>query len=95
MAERVRYKKMSDSLLESVRVFSHPTNGAQYKVLINKAEDQWLVVDAETEIVAASGRNTNVNKLQLAAREALVNLGVTLHTEKRRERTKKTATASV
>jgi hypothetical protein len=94
MSERIRYKKLSETIMESVRVFSHPTNGAQYKIRLNMSEPMWYVLDANTEIVAASGRNLNKNKAQLEVRNALRELGVEISTEKRNEYRKKTLPAA-
>lgn len=85
MQERIRYKKLDNGTLESIRTYSHTHNGAQYKVLITPSTSSWSVVDAETKTVAATGVGTTLSSMQSAAREALSVLEVGLTTEKRKE----------
>ncbi len=89
MSERIRYRKVSEFKLESVRSFSHPCNGATYKVHINTTEPLWEIVETGCDIVAASGRNVKLPDAQLEIRAALKMLGIVLNTENRKERTKK------
>ncbi len=89
MSERIRYRKVSEFKLESVRSFSHPSNGATYKVLIDTTEPLWEIVETGCDIVAASGRNAKLPDAQLEIRAALGALEIVLSTEKRKERSKK------
>lgn len=89
MSDRIRYRKVNDNTLESTQTFQHSTNGAQYKVRLNATEGRWSVLDAVTELTAASGANAKRNRAQLEVREALKSLGIELNTEKRKERTSK------
>lgn len=90
MAERIRYRTNGNKL-ESIKVLAHPTNGALYRVIIDLDEKQYLVLDATTEIIAASGRNSTRNKLQLDVRNVLKELGVEVSTEQRKEYKRKHA----
>jgi len=85
MQERVRYKRLDNGTLESIRIYYHGNNGAQYIVLIDSAANVWSVVDAETRTVALTGRGSTLSSAQLAARSALLELGVSITTEKRKE----------
>jgi len=90
MAERIRYKKVKDSLFESVQEFRHLTNGARYIVRLNTGQNfpytNWFVLDSTTEIIAASGLEDKRFKAQIAARDALTKLGIILATERRTAR---------
>ena len=86
--ERIRYRKTGEHTLESMQVLGHATNGARYRVRLNLAnENQWLVVDAETDLVAASGFAKNRAAAQKSARKALSELGISVDMG-RRNRTK-------
>ena len=87
MSERIRYRKISETALESMKIFGHPHNGARYKIKLVLTENQWIVLDPDTELVAASGHSKTRGAAQLAARNALVELGVVIQTG-RRERNK-------
>lgn len=81
---RIRYRKTrQEGVLESVQRFNHPTSGARYKVLLNLTEHKWMVVDDNSDIVAASGLRTHQHKLKIDAKEALMKLGVEFTLESR------------
>lgn len=84
---RIRYRKTREpQLLESVQRFSHPTNGARYKVLLNMKESQWMVVDDKSDLVAASGLRAKHHKMKIDARDALKKLGIELKVDERVKR---------
>jgi hypothetical protein len=85
MSSRIRYSKLSDSRLQSVKTFSHPTNGARYKVVLDLAANQWLVIEDTTSLLAASGHNNTLHNLKLDAKNALVELGVPFSKESRKK----------
>lgn len=87
---RIRYRKTrTEGTLESVRRYQHPTNGARYKILIVLPEHKWMIVDDNSELIAASGLRVHRHKLKIDVREALEKLGVVLETDSRSKRTTK------
>lgn len=87
---RIRYRKTRQTgLLESVQRYQHPNSGARYKVLLNTLEHRWLVVDEQSELVAASGLRVHPHKARIDAREALEKLGIVLSVDERVKRAKK------
>lgn len=93
MSLRIRYFDLAEAgKFQSVKMFQHPTNGARYKIFLNTVENEWVVVDDVSDIVAASGRNVNLSKMKQAAKEALVQLGCQFESEagRRKEYTKRT-----
>lgn len=83
MSTRIRYSRQSDSLLQSVRKFQHPSNGQRYKVLLRPLENEWIVIDDTTDLIAASGHTKSLHKMKQEAKEALVTLGVAFEIDKR------------
>lgn len=83
MSERIRYRQLNDSQMESIQTFEHANNIASYKVLITKKTpendaNKFQIVETGSELVAASGSNVNYPKLQKEVREALTKLGIEL-----------------
>lgn len=84
---RIRYRKTrQEGVLESVQRYQHPTNGARYKVMLNMPEHQWLVVDEQSDLVAASGLRVHPHKMKIDAREALEALGIVVSIDTRAKR---------
>lgn len=84
---RIRYQKAgADGALRSVRRFTHPTNGASYRILLNLKEHRWMIVDDVSEIIAASGLRVHLHKLKMDVRDALEQLGIVLEVEARAKR---------
>jgi hypothetical protein len=82
---RIRYFNNKETgVSTSVRTFQHPTNGAQYKVKLEGTN--WFILDAATNLVAATGSHPNKNKAQLQVRAALESLGVEMVTDTRKRR---------
>lgn len=92
---RIRYQKAgAEGALRSVRRFTHPTNGASYRVLLNLKEHQWMIIDDVSEIVAASGLRVHLHKMKVDVRDALDKLGIDIEVESRAKRLpKKTSSA--
>lgn len=88
MIERIRYTKVAESVYEANHPFSHPSNGAKYRVRINLIEPMWRVFDDVTELVALSGIQKNFNKAKLEVREALRSLGIEVSTGTRNRQKK-------
>jgi tRNA C32,U32 (ribose-2'-O)-methylase TrmJ len=92
---RIRYRKTREvGLLESVRRFTHPTNGSRYRVMLNMNEHQWLVVDDVSDLVAASGYRVHPHKMKMDAKAALEKLGIVLPLEDRVKRVNKVVDTS-
>lgn len=91
MSERIRYEatNIEKTQWKSVKAYQHPTNGARFRILVDKIESKWTILDEVGERVASTGHKTHEVKLLKDAREGLEQLGVTLHTEKRSPRRKK------
>lgn len=98
MTTRIRFERSNEdeTVWVSVRKYDHPTNGAQYKIVINEKEFQWLVIDSTCDLVAATGRNANVIKCKREAKKALEALGINFQSEvgNRKEYKSKNSTAA-
>lgn len=86
MSQRIRYSKIDETKLVSVKTFNHATNGARYKAVLDTAESQWIVVDDSSGLVAASGHQKSLHKMKIAVKSALTDLGITFTAEKRAAR---------
>lgn len=91
MSNRIRYRNISDNVLQSVQTFQHATNGGNYIVRMSFPETKWFILDAVTEAEAASGWFTKKNLAQLAIRKALKDLGIVLGSETRKRTPKNIA----
>lgn len=81
---RIRYlKTQSPNVLKSTQIYRHPTNGGQYRVVLDLNSKSWSVVDATTNAVAETGTGPSVALVKIAARNALANLGIVLEIESR------------
>lgn len=78
--ERIRYVTLSPNQLQSKRTYSHPTNGANYKIQINLKEIIWEIVETGSNIVAASGKRNVAAYAKIDAKRALVALGINYFT---------------
>lgn len=87
---RIRYRKTRiEGTLESIKRFTHPNNGSRYKVILNMPEHKWMVVDDNSEIIAASGLRVHAHKMKIDVKEALETLGIEFTTEERAKKAKK------
>lgn len=82
MSVRIRYSSDNEGNFISVKKFFHPTNGARYVVKLVPSENQWMVLDDASGLVAASGRNTDLRTAKVEAKNALVELGIQFTSEK-------------
>lgn len=92
---RIRYRKFKEEsphLRESVARFSHPTNGARYKIELDLLEHRWQVLDVASGLIAASGLRVHQHKMKIDARTALEALGVVLEIDERAKRKPKVTT---
>lgn len=91
MSERIRYSvvNVEKTILQSVKTYSHPENGARYQVILNTEKQQWQVVDRVTDSIISSGLKAHPVKLRLEARNALEALGIPMNSETRKARTPK------
>ena len=81
--QRIRYKNLG-STLESVRLFRTETDKTA-KVVLNPDTNTFTIVDAvEGSTLAESAKpSSSLHKVKIAAKEALLSLGVTFSDEKR------------
>lgn len=82
-SSRIRYSKIDDTKMKSVKTFNHETNGGRFDVILNLSESQWLVLDAGSGLVAASGHQTSLHKMKIEAKKALTELGIAFDKEQR------------
>lgn len=82
-SSRIRYSKLDDNKMKSVKTFNHTTNGARYDVILNVTDSQWLVLDAQSGLVAASGHQTSLHKMKIEAKKSLAALGIEFSKEQR------------
>lgn len=84
MSIRIRYAKTAqEHLLLSTKKFSHPTNGAVYKVFINTQELSYTIIEAGSNLKVAEGRASVMHRVKKAAKEAIEKLGIVFVEEKR------------
>lgn len=79
---RIRYNKTGDTLT-SKQQFQHPTNGARYQVVINESQKTYSVVDTMAEMLVVQGEATNLHLVKIAAKKALMELGISFEAEGR------------
>lgn len=96
MNQRIRYSKLNEdgSLLQSVKVYSHTTNGGRFKILLNLNDKHWSVIDDTCDVVAVSGHAVSLHKMKTAAKKALTELGIVFSNEDRNGKVKKTLALS-
>lgn len=86
-SSRIRYFKTNQSsVIQSVKTFQHPTNGARYKVRINEGELEYHVIEDMSDTVSASGRAANLHQVKIKAKNALQELGIEFEREESRNR---------
>lgn len=77
MNTRIRYRKTSEpNVVESVRKFPHPTNGATYKVRINEANLEYHIIEDTADVLVQNGRAVNLHQVKIKAKNALAQLGI-------------------
>jgi hypothetical protein len=87
MSFRIKYRSNGQpNQLESIRRFTHATNGARYKVLLNTETKSFSIVDDVVDVVVKDGVANDHQKLLIAVKTALVQLGVELPKEERVKR---------
>lgn len=87
---RIRYKKTSDdNVVQSVKTFQHPSNGARYKVRINTQELEYFVIEDTADVLVSQGRAVNLHQVKMKSKKALEELGIPF-TEEDRTRLSKT-----
>lgn len=86
-SRRIRYKAgTSPHMFKSVQTFTHSTNGARYKVVLNLQAHEFQILDEASNAVAKSGHAAGFHPLKKKAREALEALGIETSRETRTER---------
>jgi len=94
---RIRYNEMVDEstgspngLMRSARNYQHPTNGAQYFVVLNPSTFEFKIFDAVAGMDAGivfEGKGSSSHKMKLLAKNTLIRLGVGFPEERRKPRT--------
>lgn len=90
MNTRIRYKN-TDGTLKSVKSFQHPTNGGRFSVTINSADNTFIIRDEMADRAVSNGSGTNLHRTKIAAKNALMDLGIEFGEETRSERETPTA----
>jgi hypothetical protein len=90
---RIRYIELVDEmtgektgLLKSSKVFPHPTNGAQFFIVLNPSTFEFKVFDAVagTEVGSVvEGQGKSSHKMKLLAKNTLSRLGIEFEKESR------------
>lgn len=94
MNTRIRYRKTSEpNVVESVKKFSHPTNGARYKVRINQANLEYSIIEDTADVLVQNGRAVNLHQVKIKAKNALVNLGIEFSERETRARSSESQVA--
>jgi hypothetical protein len=89
MSIRIRYSKSQDKrVLNSKNVYHHPSNGARYRVQIDLNSLTWTILDDASNIRVTAGAGKHPHKLKIAAKEALMDLGIPLTPESRDRKVK-------
>jgi hypothetical protein len=90
MSVRIRYFETNEpGIIQSVKMFQHPTNGARYKVRINEKELEYHVIEDMSDTVSASGRAANLHQVKIKAKKTLQELGIEFEETEKRARTPK------
>jgi len=77
MSNRIRYAKTDQPyILRSVKDYQHPTNGGRFYILLNEEKLAFKIYDDVAEMVAVQGTAVSLHKLKIAAKDALVKLGI-------------------
>lgn len=85
MNTRIRYST-NEGILKSVKTFVHPTNGGRFRVEINPVSLQFLITDTTADMEVVSGKASNLHSVKIAAKNALVELGVVFQAEARKDK---------
>lgn len=74
---RIRYGKYGNNLLRSVKLFYHPTNGAQYYIVLNENTLEFEIYDVMAGNCgpAATGMAVNKHQLRIKAKNVIESLG--------------------
>jgi hypothetical protein len=84
MPTRIRYFNTNEpTIIQSVKTYQHPNNGARYKVKIDKEKLQYFVVEDMSETIVATGRAVNLHQVKIKAKKMLVELGISFEYEAR------------
>lgn len=84
MPTRIRYFNTNEpSVIQSVKTYQHPNNGARYKVKINRESLQFFVVEDMSDTIVATGRAVNLHQVKIKAKRILKELGISFEDEER------------
>lgn len=82
MAKRIFYRPVSgiEYMHRSIETYNHNTNGGRFTVFLNTADLTFRIYDETAGLDAATGSvpkdTTTFHKLKIAAKKALIELGV-------------------
>lgn len=81
---RIRYRQQSnDQKLRSVQKYAHPSNGGLFYVVLDPEENTFSIIDDRADVVVVEGSATSPHKVKIAAKKALLKLGITFEPELR------------
>lgn len=89
---RIRYRMNAEGNLESVKRYTHPTNGSRYKIVINEEKLSYQVIEDMSNEVASEGAACNLHQVKLKAKAKLAGLGIEFEAEGRTKRVAEEAT---
>ena len=90
MNTRIRYFETNEeNVIQSVKTFQHPNEGSRFKVLINKTQLKYTIMEDTINKEVASGRACNLHQVKMKAKSHLIALGIPFAKEEERVRVEK------
>lgn len=90
MNTRIRYFDTNEAeVIQSVKTFQHPNEGSRFKVLIDKKQLKYTIMEDTINKEVASGRACNLHQVKMKAKSHLVALGIPFAKEEERVRVEK------
>jgi hypothetical protein len=85
MRERIRYRKHSSGVMQSVRRYPHRNSGAIYQVTLDLEKMTWAIIESRSKLVVLDGTARTIHRLKIDAKDGLETLEISFRTAKRRK----------
>lgn len=83
---RIKFRQVKDSIYESYHTYKHPTNGAEYKVVLDRAAHSYQIVNVHIDFPEAVATKINHSTLLRSLKSDFAKLGVFLEKDVRKKR---------
>ena len=87
MTQRIRYRKQADGSFRTMDNYPHPSNGANFYIVLNETEKSFKVFDQMAgDVMVANGVHVNMEIVKKKAKQALIALGIQFADPEKRNR---------